>query len=247
MVVGAILKVAAKGAAKGAKKGVSRAGTKKEGDLSYNARRRYTRAAERYLKKAENTTGAAAARYRHLATEELKSAMGTYDKGTTQKISKPIQNLASKLGVDVEQQRRNLKARTDESAANLQKRLKDASESRLEGELMKSGAEQRRQDEARAILNNDQIGSRILGGTVNIWRDKARVFDPVKEEYTFDKSKILPALYEHFKVDNLADLLLQVEKMIGDILYTDADSEVMYETVKLTIQNKVKSDNTVVQ
>lgn len=237
MVVGAILKAAAKGAAKGASK--SRAA--KAGDASYNARRRYTRAAERNLKKAENSTGAVAARYRHMATEQLKAAMGTYDKGTTQKISKPIQNLASKLGVDVEQQRQNLKAKSDKSAREIQKSLIDLSEKQLESRLTAQGDEQRRQDEARAILNNDKIGSRILGGLVDVWRDEATVNGKV------DKTKILPALYKHFKVDNLADLLLMVEDMIGDILYSDADSEVMYETVKLTIQNKVKSDNTVVQ
>ena len=215
---------------------------RKTGDASYNARRRYTRAAERNLKKAENSTGAVAARYRHMATEQLKAAMSTYDKSTTQKISKPIQNLADRLGIDTEQQRRNLKARTNESAKNLQKKAIEKSESQLESVLSESGAEQRRQAEARAILNNDQIGTRILGGTIDIWRDKAKGSDG-----KIDKRKILPALYEHFKVDNLADLLLQVEEMVGDILYSDADSEVMYETVKLTIQNMVKEDNAVVQ
>lgn len=243
MVLGAIAKAAAKGAAKGAAKAkakaksVSRAA--KAGDEAYNARRRYTRAAERNLKKAESSTGATAARYRYMATEQLKAAVNTYDKSTTQKISAPIQNLADRLGVNLDQQRRNLKARTDESATNVRDRLIRLSERQLESNLNRQGEEQRRQDEARATLNNDAIGSRILGGTVNIWKDKATVNGKV------DKKKILPALYEHFKVDNLADLLLQLENLVGDLLYNDADSDVMYETVKLTIQKSIRQDNSV--
>ena len=61
------------------------------------------------------------------------------------------------------------------------------------------------------------------------------------------KKKILPALYEHFKVDNLADLLVQVENLVGDMLYSDVDSETMYETVKLTIANAVSDDNDLVE
>lgn len=211
---------------------------KKPGDSVYNARRRYTRAAERNLKKAENSTGVTAARYRHMATQQFKAAMNTYDKATTQKMSKKVKNLADRLGIDTEQQRRNLKARTDESVKTMRNRLIDISEKLLESKLDAQGSEQRRQDEARAILNNDKIGSRILGGLVHIWKDEATVNGKV------DKSKILPALYKHFKVDNLADLLQKVEDMIGDMLYADADSNVMYETVKLTIQ-KATRDNTV--
>ena len=238
MVIGAIAKAAAKGAAKSAAKKSVKARAAKAGDVTYNARRRYTRAAERNLKKAEQSTGATSARYRHMATEELKRAVATYDKGTTQKMSSSITNLASQLGVDIEQIRDNLKSLSDDRAKSVQSKLVESSKSHLESNLR--DYEERRQKEARAILSNDEIGSRILGGTVNIWRDAATVNGKV------DKKKILPALYKHFGVDNLADLLSKVEDLIGDTLYADPDSEVMYETVKLTIQRAVK-DNSVVE
>lgn len=214
----------------------------KAGDEAYNARRRYTRAAQRYMKKADESTGAVAGRYRQLAKDNLASAMGTYDKSTTQKISKPIQSLADRLGVDTAQARRNLKARTDSSAEKLRSSLisEERSKKALAGTYEK--AEERRQAEARAVIFSDDIGRRILGGTVEVWRDKA-----TGENGKVDKKKILPALYEHFKVDNLADLLIQVENLVGDMLYSDVDSETMYETVKLTIANAVSDDNDLVE
>ena len=102
----------------------------------------------------------------------------------------------------------------------------------------------RREREARAILNNSKIGSRIMGGLVDVWRDAATTIDDFGN-LSIDNSKILPSLFDYFEVDNVADLLDTVEQIVGDKLYNDEDSENMYEAVKMLLQTKV-ADNALV-
>lgn len=237
MVLAAVARAVAKGA-KSAGKKVARAA--KAGDASYNARRRYTRAAERNLKKAEQSSGATAARYRNLARQDLDKALATYEQGTTQGFSKPMQKIAGELGVDLEQSRRSLQAMKKESAAKRQEAAISRSETRLAGAM--EDAEALRQAEAQAVFSSE-IGHRILGGLVDVWKPKA-VY--TKEGVTkVDKEKMFQALFDYFKVDNLADMLAIIEKNMGEGLYEEGDSDTLYETVKLTIQNKV-ADNTLV-
>ena len=219
---------------------------RKTGDDATNARKRYYRAAERYLKQAENATGATAARYRQLARKQFDDALNTYDKRTTQKFSKPMQKLANDLGVSLEEERRKIKSRSDEYAEKARKAAID-----LEGKSAKAlqsarnDPEALRQAEAREILNSP-IGSRILGGTVEVWKDKATVEDETGQ-LSVDQSKILPALFDYFEVDNLADMIEKVEQIIEDKLYADEDSDTMYEVMKLLLQTHIASDNSVTE
>lgn len=225
---------------------------KPTGDDATNARKRFYRAAERKLKESERAVGATAERLRYLARQDLKSAMNTYSKNTTQAFSKPIQALAAKLGVNLSEERQKIKQRSDKQAEKVRSeaiRLDKSSRSakRLEGNLANVSA--RRESEARAIFNSP-IGKRILGGTVDIWRDEATAYkiDPVTGEPTayIDKRKIFPALFRHFQVDNLADLIDAVENAIGAALYADDKNEAMYETVKILLQSHIMSDNSVI-
>ena len=221
---------------------------RKTGDDATNARKRYYRAAERYLKQADQATGATAARYRQLARNQLDNALDTYSKGTTQKFSKPIQRLANDLGVSLEEERRKIKSRSDEYSEKIRTaaiRLDDSSRSYKS--LVSSTIDEQalRQNEARAILNSP-IGSRILGGLVDVWQDSATVEDE-SGKLTVDQTKILPALFDYFEVDNLADMLEKVEQIIGDKLYADEDSDAMYEAVKIMLQTHVASDNSVTE
>lgn len=222
------------------------------GDDATNARKRFYRAAERKLKEAERSVGVTAERLRYLAQLDLKSAMNTYSKNTTQAFSKPIQALAAKLGVNLSEERQKIKQQSDKQAKRIRKeaiRLDEGSRSarRLESSITDPKA--RREAEARAILNSP-IGKRILGGTVDIWRDEATAYkiDPVTGEPVdyIDKRKIFPALFKHFQVDNLAGLINAVENIIGKALYADDKNEAMYETVKITLQDHIMSDNSVI-
>ena len=209
---------------------------KRKGDEYYNARRRYQRAAERNMRKAEQSSGATAARYRNLAKQDLQKALATYDKGTTQNFSKPMQKLANNLGVDLGEKRARMKGLKDKVAKDLQTKAVEKSTERLAGAM--ETTEQLRQAEARAVFSSE-VGHRIIGGLVDVWRDKAVKGGKI------DKEKMMKAIYDYFQVDNLADVLQKVEQSLGEILYQDADTDTIYETVKLTIQNKV-ADNTLV-
>lgn len=232
-----ILKLAGKSARK-----------RKPGDVATNARKRYYRSAERYLDKAKSSVGAAAARYRQLAKKELDNALDTYAKKTTQKFSKPIQRLANELGVNLEEERSKLKSLTDDYAEKIRSRAIDLGEGSRSSKSLASSrtdAEKLRQSEARTVLNSP-IGSRILGGFVDVWKESATVTDDVTGATQLDRSKILPALFDYFKVDNLADMLEKVEGIIGDKLYADEDSDAMYEAVKIMLQNRTVTTNNVI-
>ena len=240
MVLGAIAKAAAKAGGKKAAKAKATSRARKAGDDAYNARRRYQRSAERNLKKAEQSSGATAARYRQLARIDLDKAMETYEQSTTQNFNKTITNLASELGVDLQQQRRRIQSMREGSA----KKLRDSaiSEEKSRTRLVSNieDDEARRQAEAREIINS-KVGSRIIGGLVDVWKDDATV--STDEGLEVDNRKILLALFDYFNVDNLADMLEKVEQIIGDKLYGDEDSDAMYEAVKIMLQKHVATNS----
>lgn len=205
---------------------------RKAGDIATNARKRYYRAAERYLKQADETSGAESARYRELARQNLDDAVKTYSQKTTQAFSKPIQNIADRLGIDLQAKRAQLKGTSETRAEKRRSELIDKSGRKLASAT--PTVDEMREMEARAIINSP-IGKRIVGGTVDIWRDAATVVGE-DGQYTIDKTKIFPALFEYYEVDNLADLIDAIESEVGETLYSAPDSDEMYETVKLTLQ-----------
>lgn len=218
------------------------------GDKATVARKRFYRSAERNLKLADQSSGATAARYRQLAKMDFENALNTYSPSTTQKFSKPITKLANEFGVSLEEERAKMKERSEKQQVNIRSRLIDidSKESISKKALVSSFEtdEERRETQARQVLNSP-IGSRILGGFVDVWKDEASIVDE-QGNLKVDQRKILPALFEHFGVDNLADLLEKVEEITGDKLYADEDSDSMYEAVKLTLQTHVAKSNNVV-
>lgn len=171
-----------------------------------------------------------------MAQKRLNEALNTYTKSTTQNFAKPIQNIANQLGVDLNEARDKLRSRSAKQEKQIRSRAIDETQS-LYALRGSRNAETLRQNEARALFNSP-IGSRIIGGTVEIWQDKATVTMP-DGSTQIDKSKILPALYEYFEVDNLADLLNAIETMSGEDLYKSPDDEAFYESVKITIQTMI--------
>lgn len=241
---GAAKKAAAKGAArKSASKAVSGAPRKrKAGDDSTNARKRFYRASERYLKKAEESSGTTSKRYRQLARQNFEDAIATYDPANTQKFSKPIQRLAAEFGYDLEEYRRYSSDYTEaikqyRVREKRQKRVISESENVLEGKL--NDPDTRRELEAETLFRSSEIGRRIIGGYSEVWRDEATVIDKVTGERRIDTRRIFKALYKYFGVDNLADLIEKVEAEVGDSLYEMGNDDEIYEVVKLTITNKV--------
>ena len=219
---------------------------KKQGDVSTIARKRYYRASERYLKKAEQASGSTAKRYRQLARQSFEDALATYDPANTQKYSKPIQRLANEFGYDLEAARElPKKGEEREQAINYRARRQERliSESDYAKESSAQSDDIRREREAQSLFKNSEIGRRIIGGYVDVWRDEATITDERTGERKVDTRKIFKSLYKYFGVDNLADLVEKVEAEIGDTLYEMGNDDEIYEVVKLSIQNKVL-DNT---
>lgn len=215
-----------------------RARDKKASDDVYNARKRYWRSAERNLKRAEQATGASAVKFKRLAEQDLKAALSTYDTSKKVNYSKPIQRLAEQLNVELSAPARKL---DKEQKARIVSRSFETLETRLQD------PEVRRERQARAILNNDEIGSRILGGLVEVWRDKATVWDETKQKWKVDNEQIYSILTDYFKVDTIADVLDKLQDQFGARLYDVSEERAnIYEVVKLMIQSKV-ADNTLVQ
>lgn len=209
---------------------------RKAGDQAHNARRRYYRAAERYMKQAENSVGAQAAKLRGLAELRLRDALNTYDKRTSQRFAKPIQRIASALGIDLDAERQTIKERSDKVAENIRERYTDEQRSK-EATTETKDPEILRQREAQALFNSD-VGSRIIGGTVELWQDEASYVAP-DGSMKIDNAKILPILYDKFGVDNLADLIDKMEGIAGEKLYEAPGREEFYESAKITIQTYI--------
>lgn len=205
----------------------------KQADEAYNAQRRYRRAAIRHLDRAEELSGAAAARERQLAKTNYERALAISSGKDVSKRSAEIQRLAAEFGYEEASPQK--KARRDDyisqSGFSLETNLADENV--------------RREQEARALLNDDTIGSRILGGLVEVWKGPASVTDE-NGMSKIDNRKIVPALLDYFKVDNLADMIEKLEESIGSSLYDlKGDLSDIYEYVRTTLATKVR-DNTLV-
>lgn len=210
------------------------------GDKATNARKRYYRASERYLKQSESMSGAAKERYRALAKTEFEKALSTYSSNTKQRFSKPMQRLADEFSIGLES-RRDMFTQTDSA-----RRLDAISETRSR----KSKASFLQDDEDRKEFEAEQIfktnvGSRIIGGLEDVWRDEAVSFDETGVSH-FDRSKIFQAIKDFFNVDKLYQVLEKIEEKLGKLLYAIGGDYEIYETVKLTIANKL-ADNTLVE
>lgn len=240
MVWGLVLKAAAKAAAKkGAKaaasKGAKAAGkaarARKAGDDAYNARRRFTRSAERYLKRAGETTGETATRYRELARQNFEQAVSTYSDETKQKMSSSIKNLAKEFGVDIENQRGEW---ITKKTSTQRDKIIQKSYTQLEGTLSPEiGPDIRSEFEAKALLSDKSIGKRIMGGLVEIWEDAETLVER--------QAKI----FEYFNANSWSEVIEQIEKKLGDSLYQSEDSEQWYRSVKLELQKMVRNNTLV--
>lgn len=196
---------------------------KRKGDSVYNARRRYTRKAERYMKQAESSYGASRQRYTQLAKREAEKALSTYDKEPSfQKLSKGLQRVALQTGAQFSK------------PANDAQRQKLISKSKrsLEGNI-----KDRREYEGRAIMNSS-VGSRIIASLEPIWRDYAAV-NPKTGKTEIDWSAASEAIFEYMSLQTgklINDWLGVIEAFeenaeIGDDLYKDPKNDIRYDAV----------------
>lgn len=205
-----------------------RSKAKKASDKAYNARRRFTRAAERYLKKAKESFGAVRMRFEELARENTQKAIATYDPATRQKISSPIKKLAERFGYDLETRRETY---VNERTFKLRERLISQSEKTKISAI--SDDQERADEEARALLKNTQVGKRIMGGLVDVWRDYAT---PEQRE---------KAIVDYFGVDNISEVIQKLESKFGEDLYQELENDEKYDEIKYAIQSAINRGNLV--
>ena len=182
---------------------------KRAGDLAWNARRRYARQAERYTKQAQQASGMEKNRLETLARSSLERAISTYQDPTKAGKSKLIKDLTEQLQPKVPTRKTSEGIRSQYIA-----------ESYAAKEETRDDDDIRRELEAEEILSTE-VGSRVYGALVDIWRDA---------DYA-DRDQ---AIMDHFGVDSMADVLDMIEAEGIDI-YDEPDSLDKYEETRTAI------------
>lgn len=202
---------------------------RKAGDTAYNARRREYRAAQRYLKKAHESTGATAERNRVLARSHFESALQTYDPNENQRFSSQIINLAAEFGVDIQGQRTEFITADEKKRKRAIERSYESLESELKDE------KKRAEREAQTLMNNPAISKRIMGGLVDVWRDKVKPGQSAAE----NRKGIQQAIFSFFGVDSWAGVLDKLFQTLGDLLFSTSNELETYDVVRIQIQKGI--------
>lgn len=228
-----LVAAAMRAASAASKAGKAARAARSTGDAATNARKRFYRRAESYLKKAEESTGVTKEKYKALARVHFENAMKTYDVTTTQKFSKPMQRIANQLGVDIEEERLKMKAQS----GTVREKIRDAyiklDETSASYKALKRKSRAAIRETEAEILMKSPVGKRLIAANEEIWKDAAKV--KVNGKWVIDKKKILPAILRAYKADSVADLLEKIEEIAGEDLYKDFENDVMYEAVKIQI------------
>lgn len=208
---------------------------RKTGDTSYNARRREYRAAQRYLKKAETSSGATAEKNRAIAYMHLQNAIATYDPTQSQRISTPIANMAAQFGMTVTDIRQRYQSISQKQRTRA---IKESGEA-----LASVPDELKRENEAKALLENPSISKRVFGGLVDIWRDKVKSGVSAAD----NRQAIEKALFDYFNVSSYHEILDILENNIGQGLFDVSSDYEIYDYVKIALQKHVIANTLISQ
>ena len=203
---GAVKATAGKSAAKTNAAKQSRSKTK--ADEIYNTRRRLRRAAERELRKADNSTGATKNRYITLAKEYIEKSLSTYAKNTN-KISNSIQKVINRI--------ENVK-KFEDLKGNYSQKMNEYSRKTLVKNL------QDRNQIANNILAQGNIASRLYGGLIDVW------------QYDMSNKTINEKIMNFFNAKDMLEVLEKIEKQGIDI-YSAPENDNKYMGIALKLQN----------
>lgn len=181
-------------------------------DASWNAIRRYARQAERYLKQASSMQGIEKSRTEALARSSLERAISTYQDPSKAENYSLIRNLSSQLNPQ-----KPTRSAGKQRINQLKAESYAAKESAMDDDSI------RRELEAESIMESD-IGSRVYGALVDIWKDG-------------DYSNRDEAILEHFGSHSMADVLQAIEDA-GIDLYADHESLEKYEDIRTAISER---------
>lgn len=205
-------------------------------DEIYNARKRFLRAADRYLDKAADTVGATKARYMEMARDASIKAAELYTRKADINRSSLFQRVSREFGINInefvskepptkreEQRRENLIEKSFEARAAVPTET---------GTFRPRTFEETREQEARAILNG-KIGSRIYAGLVDVWA--VPTVEDGKLIHRRKQEDINRLIMEKFKVSSMMDVIEILQQANPD-LFSDPESLERYDTVRLDIQ-----------
>ena len=201
---------------------------KRDSDETYNARRRYRRQAERFIKKADESSGILKSRYEAQARNATINALSTYAKG--QQPKGRVKQLTEMLGIDAKTVQQVAFAKGMQSggmSTGLVSRLVQRSKQTL-------ASAETRDEMAKEILSTGNVGSRFYGGLVDIWGDT-----PEHREHPNQ------SILEFFGTDSMMDVIEDLEAE-GIDLYTPDENEDVYKSAQLALQQyilKVKRVN----
>lgn len=194
----------------------------KSGDVSYNARRRYSREAQRYMERADSTTNAnERERLTYLAKQSAEKAMATYEKKPSfAKLPKGLKEVALRTGAEF-----------SELSETSISRLVENSTRALEGEVA-----DRRSYEGKAIMRSN-AGSRIMAALEPIWSEFSYVGEDGKRhiDWKSAEAEIFARLSDETGRE-ITDWLGVVEvfqdnPQIGQDLYADPENDQRYDSV----------------
>jgi len=201
---------------------------KRDSDETYNARRRYRRQAERFIKKADESSGILKSRYEAQARNATINALSTYAKG--QQPKGRVKQLTEMLGIDAKTVQQVAFAKGMQSggvSTGLVSRLVERSKQTL-------ASAETRDAMAKEILSTGNVGSRFYGGLVDIWGDT-----PEHREHPNQ------SILDFFGTDSMMDVIEDLEAE-GIDLYTPDENEDVYKSAQLALQQyilKVKRVN----
>ena len=201
---------------------------KRDSDETYNARRRYRRQAERFIKKADKSSGILKSRYEAQARNATINALSTYAKG--QQPKGRVKQLTEMLGIDAKTVQQVAFAKGMQSggvSTGLVSRLVQRSKQAL-------ASAETRDAMAKEILSTGNVGSRFYGGLVDIWGDT-----PEHREHPNQ------SILDFFGTDSMMDVIEDLEAE-GIDLYTPDENEDVYKSAQLALQQyilKVKRVN----
>lgn len=197
----------------------------KASDDTYNARRRFIRAATRYLNKSYDTVGTERNRYREMARDAAMKAAELYERKANIKRKSDFGRLVSEFKIDLAE------FLTDEEPTERQAQRRETLLRESEKVTGKTNIESRREAEARAILNSP-IGSRIYAGLVDVWAKPAIEGGAVVNKRTQDDIDSL--IMDYYGVDSMMDVIEMLERQNPD-LYTDPESLERYHSISTSI------------
>lgn len=187
---------------------------RKISDDVYNARRRFRRQAERYIKKANETSGVTKNRYESMARNALEKAIASY---AGNKPQGKIAQLAEKLNIT--------QARIDIIRTNEIKTKKGRENFIVESKsaLFTSNKDKSRNDMAKDILSDKNVASAFYGGLSDIWANTE-----------VGRENPNKALTEYYGVESIMDIIEMLENAGVDI-YKPIENDGTYMDIALQI------------